>query len=191
MLLSSPNRKYPPFPLLSYFSVVVCLRCLLHHILSLTAYILMAYINLTYFPGAQFRWFLSQRYFRSTRNGLAYHTYIVLFTWGSIYAICIYTHWYSSSLPETHAVYFTWARCHQHAMGSRCKYMVNKNIDIIPTCLYRLLRHTWLRADHGLKLYQCQHQAILWTGAIMYHVYHSRPPPPDFSERLFRSCYHC
>ena len=38
MLLSSSNRKYPPFPLLSYFSVVVCLRCLLHHILSLTAY---------------------------------------------------------------------------------------------------------------------------------------------------------
>ena len=32
MLLSSSNRKYPPFPLLSYFSVVVCLRCLLHHI---------------------------------------------------------------------------------------------------------------------------------------------------------------
>ena len=29
---------YPPYPLLSYFSVVVCLRCLLHHILSLIAY---------------------------------------------------------------------------------------------------------------------------------------------------------
>ena len=27
MWLSSSNRKYPPFPLLSYFSVVVCLRC--------------------------------------------------------------------------------------------------------------------------------------------------------------------
>ena len=38
MLLSSSNRKYPPFPLLSYFSVVVCLRLLLHHILSLIAY---------------------------------------------------------------------------------------------------------------------------------------------------------
>ena len=38
MLLSSSNRKYPPSPLLSYFSVVVCLRCLLHHILSLIAY---------------------------------------------------------------------------------------------------------------------------------------------------------
>ena len=37
MLLSSSNRKYQPFPL-SYFSVAVCLRCLLHHILSLIAY---------------------------------------------------------------------------------------------------------------------------------------------------------
>ena len=38
MLLSSSNRKYSPFPLLSYFSVDVCLRCLLHHILSRIAY---------------------------------------------------------------------------------------------------------------------------------------------------------
>ena len=38
MLLSWSNRKYPPFPLLSYFSVVVCLGCLFHHILLLIAY---------------------------------------------------------------------------------------------------------------------------------------------------------
>ena len=38
MLLSSSNRKCQPYPLLSYFSVVVCLKCLLHHILSLIAY---------------------------------------------------------------------------------------------------------------------------------------------------------
>ena len=38
MLLSSSNRKYPPFPLLSYFSVVVCLICLLHNIMSLIAF---------------------------------------------------------------------------------------------------------------------------------------------------------
>ena len=36
MLLSSSNRKYQP--LLSIFSVVVCLRCLLHHTLSRIAY---------------------------------------------------------------------------------------------------------------------------------------------------------
>ena len=39
MLLSSSNRKYPPFPLLSYFPVGVCLRCLVHHILLLIAYV--------------------------------------------------------------------------------------------------------------------------------------------------------
>ena len=38
MLLSSSNRKYPPFPLFSYCTVVVCLRCLLHHILSLSVH---------------------------------------------------------------------------------------------------------------------------------------------------------
>ena len=38
MLVSSSNWKYQLYPLLPYFSVVVCLRCLLHHILSLIAY---------------------------------------------------------------------------------------------------------------------------------------------------------
>ena len=38
MLLSSSSRKYQSFPLLSYFSVVVCLRCLLHQILSRISY---------------------------------------------------------------------------------------------------------------------------------------------------------
>ena len=38
LTISSSNWKYPPFPLFSYFSVVVCLRCLLHHILSLIVY---------------------------------------------------------------------------------------------------------------------------------------------------------
>ena len=32
MLLSSSNWKCQPYPLLSYFSAVMCLRCLLHHI---------------------------------------------------------------------------------------------------------------------------------------------------------------
>ena len=35
MLLSPSNRSYLSYPLLSYFSVVVCLRYLLHHILLL------------------------------------------------------------------------------------------------------------------------------------------------------------
>ena len=39
MLLSWSNRKYPPFPLLSYFSVVVCLRYLLHHMVTNCLYV--------------------------------------------------------------------------------------------------------------------------------------------------------
>ena len=35
---SSLIQKYQPFPLLSYFSVVVCLRCLYQHILSASSY---------------------------------------------------------------------------------------------------------------------------------------------------------
>ena len=36
--LLTSNRKYQHYPLLSYLSVVVCLRCLLHNILSFIAY---------------------------------------------------------------------------------------------------------------------------------------------------------
>ena len=36
MLLSSSNRKYHPFPLLSNFSVVVCLRWSYHRVLSVS-----------------------------------------------------------------------------------------------------------------------------------------------------------
>ena len=44
-MVTSSNRKYQPFPLLSYFSVVVCLRCLLHHILSrIVAYFVLIII---------------------------------------------------------------------------------------------------------------------------------------------------
>ena len=38
MLLSSSNRIYQPFQLLSNAAMFVCLRCFLHHILSLIAY---------------------------------------------------------------------------------------------------------------------------------------------------------
>ena len=48
ILLSSSNRKYPPFPLLSYFSVVVCLRGLYYHILSSITYISWEHWDLVY-----------------------------------------------------------------------------------------------------------------------------------------------
>ena len=46
MLLSSSNRKYPPLPLFSYFSVVACLRCFLDHILSIIVILSMKTENL-------------------------------------------------------------------------------------------------------------------------------------------------
>ena len=48
MLLQLSNRKYPPFPLFSYFSLVVCLRCLLHHILLLITYTLYVLVWRSY-----------------------------------------------------------------------------------------------------------------------------------------------
>ena len=54
MLLSSSNRKYLPFPLFSYFSVVVCLRCLLHHILSLIEYTFWEYRTFVFIISVQF-----------------------------------------------------------------------------------------------------------------------------------------
>ena len=54
MLFSSSNHKYQPYPLLSYFSVVVCLRCLLHHILSLIAYTFWEYRDFVFIVVVQF-----------------------------------------------------------------------------------------------------------------------------------------
>ena len=54
MLLSSSNRKYPPFPLSSYFSVVVCLRYLLHHILLLIAYTIRESLEFVFIIIVQF-----------------------------------------------------------------------------------------------------------------------------------------
>ena len=54
MLLSSSNRKYQSYPLLSYFSVVVCLRCLLHHIMSLIAYTFREKLDLIFITFVQF-----------------------------------------------------------------------------------------------------------------------------------------
>ena len=48
MLLSSSNRNYPTFFMLSYFSVVVYLRCLLHNSLTYCIYV----------PGKPGIWFI-------------------------------------------------------------------------------------------------------------------------------------
>ena len=89
MLLSSSNRKYPSFPLFSYFSVVVCLRCLLHHILSLTVYTFRG--NFVYVSIVQFMMSANSR----IRFGLEI-VFVCLYITPSHYHHCanfIWRHW--------------------------------------------------------------------------------------------------
>ena len=71
MLLSSSNRKYPPFALLSYFSVVVCLGCLLHHILSHIAY--------TFRENREFVFIIVVQFLMSANSRIGFTLQIVLF----------------------------------------------------------------------------------------------------------------
>ena len=71
MLLSSSNRKYQPFPLLSYFSVVVCLSCMLHHILSRIAY--------TFWENWDFVLIIIVQFMMSANSQIRYGLQIVLF----------------------------------------------------------------------------------------------------------------
>ena len=75
MLLSSSNRKYPPFPLLSYFSAVVCPRCLLHHILSLIAY--------TFRENREFVFIIIVQFMMSANSRIRFPLQIVL--------VCLYS----------------------------------------------------------------------------------------------------
>ena len=61
ILLSSSNRKYPPFPSLSYFSGVVCLRWLSYHILSSIPYISRGHWDLVSVTGVQSMVFSNDR----------------------------------------------------------------------------------------------------------------------------------
>ena len=75
MSLSSSNRKYPSFPLLSYLSVVVCLICLLHHILSLIAY--------TFRENRGFVFIISVQFMKSANIRIRFGLQIVL--------VCLYS----------------------------------------------------------------------------------------------------
>ena len=91
MLLSSSNRKYPPFPLFSYFSVVVCLRCLLYHILSLIVYTFRENREFVFFSIVQFMMSANSR----IRFGLQI-VFVCLYITPSYYHHCanfIWRHW--------------------------------------------------------------------------------------------------
>ena len=107
MLLSSSNRKYPPFPLLPYFSVVVCLRCLLHYSLSLIVYTFRENREFVYISIVQFMMSANSR----KRFGLQI-VFICLYITPSHYYHCanfIWRHW-TNKMPVRYNSSSVWVR---------------------------------------------------------------------------------
>ena len=107
MLLSSSNRKYPPFPLFSYFSVVVCLICLLYHILSLIVY--------TFRVNREFVFISIVQFMVSTNSSIRFGLRIV-FVYLYIrpshyhhYANFIWRHW-TYKIPDKYNLSSVWVR---------------------------------------------------------------------------------
>ena len=102
ILLSSSNRKYPPFPLLSYFSVVVCLRCLLYHILSLIAY--------TFRKNRKYVCIIIVQFMMSANIRRLFGLQIVLYTI-SLSSLCklIWRHW-TYNMPVRYTLSRVWVR---------------------------------------------------------------------------------
>ena len=107
MLLSSSNRKYPPFPLFSYFSVVVCLRCLLHHILSLIVY--------TFWENREFVFISIVQFMMSANSQIRFGLQIIfvyLYITPSHYHHCanfIWRHW-TYKMPVRYNLSSVWVR---------------------------------------------------------------------------------
>ena len=119
MLLSSSNRKYQPYPLLSYFSVVVCLRCLLHHILSLSIHTFRENRDFVFIIIVQFMMSSNSR----MRSGLqivyfclcitSYHHHCAIFFW---------RHW-TFTMPVRYILSSVWVRLSIFSQLSIIQYM--------------------------------------------------------------------
>ena len=107
MLSSSSNRKYPPFLLFSYFSVFVCLRCLLHHILSLIVY--------TFRENREFVFISIVRFMMSANNRIRFGlqmVFVCLYITSSHYHHCanfIWRHW-TYKMPVRYNLSSVWVR---------------------------------------------------------------------------------
>ena len=107
MLLSSSNRTYPPFPLFSYFFVAVCLRCLLHHTLSLIVYTFRENREFVFISLVQFMISASSR----IRFGLQI-VFVCLYITPSHYHHCanfIWRHW-TYKMPVRYNLSSVWVR---------------------------------------------------------------------------------
>ena len=106
MSLSSSNRKYQPYPL-SYFSVVVCLRCLLHHILSLIAY--------TFRENRDFVFIMIVQFMMSANSGIRFGLQILSVCFVhytiSLSSLCklIWRHW-TYKMPVRYILSSVWVR---------------------------------------------------------------------------------
>ena len=107
MLLSSSNRKYPSFPLFSYFSVVVCPRCLLHHIRSLIVY--------TFRENREFVFISIVQFMMSANSRICFGLQIVfvcLYITPSHYHRCAYFIWrhWTYKMPVRYNLSSAWVR---------------------------------------------------------------------------------
>ena len=101
------HRKYPPFPLFSCFSVVVCLRCLLHHILSLIIYTFRENREFVFITIVQFMMIVNIH----IRYGLQI-VFVCLYITSSHYHHCanfIWRHW-TYKMPVRYNLSSVWVR---------------------------------------------------------------------------------
>ena len=120
MLLSSSNRKYPPFPLFLYCSVVLCLRCLLHHILSLNVYTFRENREFVFISIVQFMMSVNRR----IRFGLQI-VFVCLYITPSHYHHCanfIWRHW-TYKMPLRYNLSSAWVRLSIFFQLSIIKYV--------------------------------------------------------------------
>ena len=120
MLLSSSNRKYPLFPLLSYFSVVVCLRCLLHHILSLIVY--------TFRENREFVFIIIVQFMMSANSRIRFGLQVVLVLFVqytiSLSSLCklIWSHW-TYKMSVRYILSSVWVRLRTFSQLSIIQYV--------------------------------------------------------------------
>ena len=107
MLLSSSNRKYPPFQLFSIFFVVVSLRCLLHHILSLIVYAFREGREFVFISIVQFMMSANSR----IRFGLQI-VFVCFYITPSHYHLCAYFFWrhWTYKMPVRYNLSSVWVK---------------------------------------------------------------------------------